>query len=625
MKKFFPSLNTYNNLLFFNNAAGTQIPKQVLNSFNDFIINSYSQPFDNNILSKNNKQNINNCNNIVNIITNNIDGKIIYGNSCSQLMFNLSKSIEKNIMNNGNIVIANFNHESCITPFERIALDNNIEINWWKLHNDNNNYSINYNNLFKQINNDTKIVIIPHVSNILGNVLDIELISKKIKEINKDTKIIVDGVAYLPHNIIDLEKYNVDYYVFSFYKFFGLRISGLYIKNTCFNNEIKNINHNFFDKEKEFMEKKLQIGGINYECLNSINGIKDYLIDFSNEFKYKNKTDNNIFDRELYKFCMEKIYFYEKIFDRLLQNILNNKKITYINDNNLEKTPIYSLIFKEYSSKYIVNTLNNLNIITANGSFYSNRLINQLDINEDDGVVRISLMHYNKFSEIEHLVEILKYFDKKEMNFEYKIDYNLSFKISDNIKESFNSLNNDKYYNNLRDRAFSLLKINTDYSIEIMNNAKFFQASNYNDYNGNITRDYKNINHELINDEIFKKLILSFKSNSEKDLKSPINYIYVHQIRVYAEDGKETNLIPEGIHKDGYNIVGMVCINRKNIVGGINGIYNNIKKKVHDVQLEEGDLLIINDNKMYHDVTNIKKIEENVEAYRDIFVFTTIS
>lgn len=625
MKKFFPALKKYNNFYFFNNSAGSQVPKQVIEKFNDYIIDGYSQPFDNNIISNNNKKSIKNAKEIVNVITNNNNGKIVFGNSCSQLMFNLSQSIKKNFKKNNNIVIANFNHESCISPFERIAKDNNTKIKWWKLTNENDIYNINYNNLLKEIDNETKMVILPHVSNILGNILDIEFISEKVKEINKNTKILVDGVAYFPHDSIDLYNSNIDYYVFSFYKFCGLRISCLYINNSSFDTDINNINHIFFNDEKSNIENKLQIGGINYESLNSINGFQNYLIDFANEFNFNDKKDNIYFDRKMYEFCMSKINIYENIFNKLLNSLLKNENIILLQDKNLKNIPLFSFIFKDYTSSYIVNTLNNLNIIVGGGSFYSNRLIDDLNIDIQDGVVRISLMHYNTFQEVEKLVEILKYFNKKQMDFDFSITYNLKNKISNVIKNSFNNMKVDNYYSNYRKRAFSLIKVNNDYSLEIINNANFFQSSKYNNFNGDVIRNYNNIDESLIYDETFKELILNFKSEVENHIKHANNYFYVHQIRVYAQSNKEINLIPEGIHKDGYNIIGMVCINRQNIEGGVNGIYSNVKRKVHEIQLEEGELLIINDNKLFHDVSNIKKKDKNEIGYRDIFVLTTIS
>ena len=103
------------------------------------------------------------------------------------------------------------------------------------------------------------------------------------------------------------------------------------------------------------------------------------------------------------------------------------------------------------------------------------------------------------------------------------------------------------------------------------------------------------------------------------------DYIFVHQIRVYASNDTSVNLVPEGIHRDGYNIIGMCVINRENIQGGISNVYDSEKNIVLTNQLQRGEMLIVNDAKMYHDVTPIKLHDNNREGYRDIFVFTTIS
>ena len=87
-----------------------------------------------------------------------------------------------------------------------------------------------------------------------------------------------------------------------------------------------------------------------------------------------------------------------------------------------------------------------------------------------------------------------------------------------------------------------------------------------------------------------------------------------------------TNLVPEGIHQDGFNFIAISCINRKNIRGGLNNVYDSDKTiKYYCTTLNQGEILILNDRKMFHDVTNIELNNLNEVGYRDIFVFTTIS
>jgi selenocysteine lyase/cysteine desulfurase len=247
MKKFFPSLLNNKNFIFCENAGGSQIPNQVTKQVNKFLENYYIQPGSNNLLSNNLTNDLKEINDITNIILNNKKGKIIYGNSCSQLSFNLANGLKENLCdkNENNLIITDFNHEACVSPFERIFQEKNLNIKRQSL----NNFSLNYDNIIEKVDNNTKLVILPHASNILGNILNIKYLNKKIKDKNKTTKILVDGVAYMPHDIIDVDLLDIDYYIVSFYKFCGLRISALYIKDENLI-DIKNQNHYFLKLEE---------------------------------------------------------------------------------------------------------------------------------------------------------------------------------------------------------------------------------------------------------------------------------------------------------------------------------------------------------------------------------------
>ena len=651
MKKFFPILTKNTNYVFCDNAGGTQIPSQVLNSVNNFLTNQYVQPMGYSEFSNNLDKTIKDCEDIANTIFNCKNGKIIFGSSCSQIIYNLSKSMENYLKNSENktnknnntrnqnkIIIANFGHESCITPFERIAKNTDTIIDWWNLtrvidmENNKNNYILDYDALSNKVTKETKLIILPHVSNILGNVLDIKYIVNTVKIINPEIKILVDGVAYLPHRLIDVEDLGVDFYVASFYKFCGLRVSGLYVKDPKFLNKLDNQNHYFFDKAgPKFGQKKLEIGGIQYENLSSLIGLKDYLIDCGKIFNINNSkdSDENIkFDRNFVTTIMDRFYFYEKILVKQLDDYFkNSSEIEVIEiDTKIDfKTPIFSLKFKNYDVKNVALILNNLGIICKNSTFYCDRLFEHLSIEKSKGVLRISLFHYNTVQEIDFIKDTLSIFNVLDSKFDFAIDYGLKNVLSDDLKLSYDRLEIDKNYKTERYRAFSMLSIKND-KLEIVGNMPFFQSKEYNDYNGDVLRKYKNIEYSLIEDESFIDLCKIFNKYVEKEYNKVNEFIFVHQIRVCVSNTeKDTCIVPEGIHRDGYNIIGIVCVTRNNIKGGINFVYDNDKNIVYENKLEEGEMIIINDRKMYHDVSSINQLDENNISYRDVLIFTTLA
>ena len=620
MRKYFPALLKYRNYIFCDNAGGSQVPKQVYNAFTEFLTNNYVQPYGNNILSQKITKSLEEIHYITNTILNNQKGQIAYGSSCSQLVYNLAHAMENELIveKNNEIILTDFSHEACVSPFERLAIKNDLKLHWWSLKNSKSNkYEINSSDLLSKVNENTKLVVLPHVSNILGNVIDVKELTKSIKEINNNTKVLVDGVAYLPHGIVDVDDYGVDYYVVSFYKFCALRVSALYVKDPL---SIKNQYHYFFDNEESI--KKIEIGGANYESASSILGLRDYFMDLAKNYKY----DYKIFNRELVEFVMTKINNYEASLTDLFKNCIeNNDEIEIIECKESIKVPIFALRFKNYNENNVNLILNELGIICKNGTFYCDRLFDNLNICKQRGVLRISLMHYNNLDECKSIVSALNLFKKIESSFRFTSDYKYKNLVSHKLSKSFDNLSIDKYYNIKRGRGFSLVKVDDLDKLEIVGDLNFYQSESYNNYNGNVLRKYSNLSYDILDDELFKYLVQTFKEQVDKVSPVVTRYIQVHQIRVYANN-LSTNLVPEGIHQDGFNFIAITCINRKNIRGGLNNVYDTDKTiKCYSTTLNEGEILILNDRKMFHDVTNIELSNLNKLGFRDIFVFTTIS
>lgn len=654
MYKFFPALLSPNSeiisrLVYCDNAGGSQVPRQVLSKVTNMITNYYVQPHSNNNISKRLTKEIEDVNKTTSIILNNNSGNIVYGPSTTQIVYNLVNSMKKNFNHvSGEIILADFNHEAMLTPFERIIKDidsiidtkssdneDNVEkliLKWWKLAKNGEKYTVDYDKLYSMITSKTRIVVIPHVSNILGNILDIKTMTSEIRKKNPKTKIMVDGVAYMAHGPIDVTDLDVDFYLVSFYKFCGLRVSALYIKDINVLKAIENQNHYFIPKQYgSDTTKKLEVGGINYENLVSINGIGDYLCDIAKFFNYENLRGSEQvipFTRNVYKFVMDKFSIYEKIFVRMIDlNFQQSGEITVIEDKTIRKTPLYAIKFKNYDVKYVELVLNSLDVICKSGKFYCDRLLDSLNIGD---VLRISFMHYNNPKNIETVLTYLDMFRRLDLDFVFTLNSRARDFITIDLKSSFDNLKPDPYYSEKRGRAFSLLNISDLENISIIGDIDFFQSTTYNNYNGDIVRKYPNIDSSILGDKIFKFFVNTFKKEIDEATKSltlPYNsdYIFVHQIRVYASNEASINLIPEGIHRDGYNIIGMSVINRENIQGGISNLYDSEKNIVLSNQLQRGEMLIVNDAKMYHDVSPIKLDNLDKEGYRDIFVFTTIS
>ena len=89
----------------------------------------------------------------------------------------------------------------------------------------------------------------------------------------------------------------------------------------------------------------------------------------------------------------------------------------FIDENNQDgafsarRLPILSFIHRNISSMEIVRFCRVNHIKLRNGYFLSEKLLRSRGVDADDGVVRISLSHYNTVSEINRCIRILQKMD----------------------------------------------------------------------------------------------------------------------------------------------------------------------------------------------------------------------
>jgi cysteine desulfurase/selenocysteine lyase len=84
------------------------------------------------------------------------------------------------------------------------------------------------------LSKNTKLVAVSHVSNALGTINPIEKIIEKSHKVG--AKVMIDGAQAASHITLDVQKLNVDYYVFSAHKMYGpTGVGVLYGKETALN------------------------------------------------------------------------------------------------------------------------------------------------------------------------------------------------------------------------------------------------------------------------------------------------------------------------------------------------------------------------------------------------------
>ncbi len=123
-----------------------------------------------------------------------------------------------NINKGDEIVITEMEHHSNIVPWQILSVEKDAKLVIWPVEDDG---TLNLENLENLITPQTKFVALSHVSNVLGTINDIEGIIKKIKGINPQIVVIVDGAQAVPHLKVNVNHLGADFYVFTGHKMLG--------------------------------------------------------------------------------------------------------------------------------------------------------------------------------------------------------------------------------------------------------------------------------------------------------------------------------------------------------------------------------------------------------------------
>ncbi|GAB4234489.1 MAG: 2OG-Fe dioxygenase family protein [Stanieria sp.] len=204
--------------------------------------------------------------------------------------------------------------------------------------------------------------------------------------------------------------------------------------------------------------------------------------------------------------------------------------------------------------------------------------------------------------------------------------------LTDYALETINSVNLDRltyFFSNLKSdpylkekyrfRRLSRFQIVNNQIVKLPHNY-LFQSKKYNPLLGDIIREYPEIEDELIELKDFAKIVLEFYEFCQ--LCSDSNEIAVHQIRTTTSAWQRGQPAPEGIHRDGVDLVGIFCVNRHEIEGGITSLYRskNDPPMLSKI-LNPGEFLIFNDEQFFHYTSAITALPFK-SGIRDVFVLT---
>ncbi len=388
----FPSLAS--GFGYLDNAGGSQIPEIVVAAMADYCRTSYAQTGGSYPASLATRRTLDGAHAFVaEFINAGETGGVILGSSSTALVHLLATAFGEILQPGDEIIVADTNHEANATPWYRLERFG-IKVVAWPV--DPASMACELDGLRPLLNGRTRVVAFPHVSNLTGMVADARAVCDVIRAAGAVS--VCDGVAYAPHRAIDVQALGCDFYFYSAYKVYGPHMGAMYGRHEAWA-ALTGPNHVFIPKSA--FPGKWELGSISYEGCAGLLALRSYLGLLAGEEYAGYPTVQRAFA------AMSALE--HEPHERLYSYLSGRDDIHIVGPKKFGPHAVGTLSFRHATrrSADITGEVNRHELGIKHGNFYSIRLLRGLGIDSEDGVVRVSLVHYNTVQEIDRLVEVL--------------------------------------------------------------------------------------------------------------------------------------------------------------------------------------------------------------------------
>ncbi|KAI0628480.1 PLP-dependent transferase [Trametes polyzona] len=407
----FPALAS--GYLFADNAGGSQCLGDVVSRISDYLLNTNVQ------LGADYSVSITSTNRVASgaeaacelFNAASVD-EIAYGSSSTMLVENLSRAIEADIREGEEIIVTG-EHESNAGPWKRLAARTGAVIKLWNATHlsqyPDNTYAVGLqlDALLPLISSKTRLIAFTACSNILGTVVPVQETIAAARKLASErgarkVEFCVDCVAYAPHRPVDVRAWDVDYCYFSFYKVYGPHTSVLYVRAAALEHSLASLAHHFLKVDRK--PYKIQPGGPGYELVWGCTGVPPYI---------RSLVPEGTLEAAWKTIAQHEQALLEPLLVYLRSKAPRGVRIVGDESAGLARVPTVSFVVvgeRPIRSADVVKAFDaKSNVGIRYGHFYAYTLVDTLSpkLDVDDGVVRISLVHYNTVEEVQRIIATL--------------------------------------------------------------------------------------------------------------------------------------------------------------------------------------------------------------------------
>jgi cysteine desulfurase family protein (TIGR01976 family) len=401
VRRMFPALNRQGSSVFFDNAAGAQIPQKVFDAINEHLLRRNVQRGGPYRESQEVDTTIARARQTVATLLNAADPEeVAFGMNATSFIRLVSLALSQTLADRREIIVTDLDHEANVATWLALEREGAV-IRWWRVREDGNLYLADLDPLLSP---QTRLVACTATSNALGTIVDVAGVAKRAHAAGAE--VFLDCVHYPPHGSVDVQQWGCDYLVCSGYKIFAPHMGFLWGRRAALDT-LPTFREDFIP---DVPPLKIEVGTFIYENVAGMSAAIEYLAGLGGAAQ-ENELPGALRARLLH--AMDRIREYEATLSRaLLEGLqaIKGAKVYGIKDPNTvqQRVPTVCFNLQNVSPAVVAARLAEKGIAVRDGHMYSPRLMKRLGISPESGAVRASLVHYNTHDEIGLFLDALE-------------------------------------------------------------------------------------------------------------------------------------------------------------------------------------------------------------------------
>lgn len=392
----FPALAHNAGHLYFDNAAGAQLPDLALEAVHRHLLTHNVQRGARYGLSRSVDAGIAAARQSVALLVNAYDpAEISFGMNATSFIRLVSLGIGQSLGDRNEIIVTDLDHDANVSTW--LALETmGARCVFWHMREDG---RLHVEDLAPLLNARTRLVACAAASHALGTLVDVKAAGELAHDAGAE--IFVDCVHYTPHALVDVQDWDCDYLVCSGYKTFSPHMGFLWGRIALLR-ALPTFREDFIPNEPPH---KIEVGTFVYENVAGMDGAVRYLEQLGHDLS----DGAALSRREAIAAAMAAIQRYEMILSRAVLDVLHGHGATVygISGSAEGRVPTISFNFAKVTPAQLAQKLADREIGVRDGHMFAPRLMARLGLTMASGAVRISLVHYNTLDEIAQLDKAL--------------------------------------------------------------------------------------------------------------------------------------------------------------------------------------------------------------------------